>query len=99
MGQIFVAQTNLKFVVSVDQNITGAITTKIKYIKPNGDTGEWVATITNATTGEITYIVAAANILDQYGTWILWAYIVFSNGTIAAGEPFDQIVFEEGNEC
>lgn len=95
MGKIFVGQDKLNLVVTVGQDITGATATLIKYIKPSGDTGSFSATITDATTGELTYDVQAGD-LDQYSNWIFWAHITYADAQIGIGEPVSIHVFKEG---
>ena len=96
MGKIHVGQTALSFVVTVSQDITGATSTLIKYIKPSGATGSFTATITNASTGEITYEDFTATDIFEYHNWIVWAHITFSDGKKAAGEAVQIKVFKEG---
>ena len=94
MGKIYVGQTKLDLVVTVGQRITAATTTQLKYQKPDESTGFFDATITDAEEGELTYIVQADD-LDQSGTWIFWANVVFSGGKQAFGEPYPLQVHEE----
>lgn len=95
MGKIYVGQTALVITVGVRCNITGATCT-IKYKKPNGARGEFAATIVNATTGVIRYTVSSSSDIDQAGLWSLWAYVVFSDGTVAAGESCRIKIYKEG---
>ena len=96
MGKIHVGQTALSFVVTVSQDITGATSTLIKYIKPSGATGSFAASITDASTGEITYAVVDSDDIDAYHNWTFWANITFSDGKVAAGEASKIKVFKEG---
>lgn len=96
MGRIHLGQTALSFIATVSQDITGADPVLIKYIKPSGATGSFAATITDASTGEITYSVVDADDVDGYNNWILWAHITFSDGKKAAGKAFQVKVFKEG---
>ncbi|MBL4593765.1 MAG: hypothetical protein JKX68_08130, partial [Flavobacteriales bacterium] len=59
MGRVHVGQTALDIVRIVGTDITGATPVLIKYIKPSLETGQFTATITNATTGEITYSITS----------------------------------------
>lgn len=45
-------------------------TVAIRYKKPDGTTGTWVATSSDPTSGNIEYVTATAN-LDQEGVWSL----------------------------
>lgn len=96
MGRIHVGQTALSFVATVSQDITGADPVLIKYIKPSGTTGSFTATITDALTGEITYVVENVSDVSEYNNWILWAHITFASGKVAAGKATQIKVFKEG---
>ena len=95
MGKVYVGQTALTITLTTGEDATDA-TCKIKYKKPNGDTGAWDATIVTAATGVIRYSVASSTIIDQAGEWTVWAYITFNDATVAAGEPLKFTVYNEG---
>lgn len=70
MPGVFKGTVGLRIRVSLGIDISGAGEARIRYVKPDGTTtGEWVATIENATTGVIYYDTTAAADLDQAGTW------------------------------
>ena len=96
MGKIFVRQTKLSIVRTLGIDITGGTSPLIKYIKPSGETGEFVATITDASIGELTYAITSITDLDQYGVWIFWGHITDSGGKVIVGEPSRLVVFIEG---
>lgn len=96
MGRVHVGQTALDIVRIVGTDITGATPVLIKYIKPSLETGQFTATITNATTGEITYSITSITDLDQYGVWKMWAHITLVSGDVVAGEASRLVVFKEG---
>jgi hypothetical protein len=52
-------------------DLSGAVSSSIKYKKPNGTTGEWTAT---TSTTEIRYTTLAGDI-DQAGDWELQGYV------------------------
>jgi len=95
MSRIFKGQDKINLVVSVSIDITGATTSLIKYIKPSGDTGSFTATVTDIPTGELTYDVQPDD-LDQYGNWIFWAHITYSDDQVSVGEPTRIHVYKEG---
>lgn len=95
MGKIFAGQTALTLTATMNQNVTDA-TCLIKYRKPSGATGSFVAGIVTAATGVIEYAITAATDIDEAGIWTFWGYITFSGGTVAAGEPDQLEVFTEG---
>lgn len=63
--------------VDVGSDVTGATTRKIKYIKPDGESGEWNATIS---TQYLQYTTVDED-LDQVGDWIIQAYVVTPSGS------------------
>lgn len=95
MGKIYVGQTALTIQLTTGVDIAGA-TCKIKYEKPDKSTGFWTAAIVDTTTGVIKYEIVSADDIDQAGTWIVWAYVTFSGGTVCAGEPVAIVVHSEG---
>ena len=96
MGKIYKNQTALRIRLQTRTNLTGA-TAKVKYEKPSGATGDWDAVISNAEDGVVDYDIAGANDLDESGEWTFWAYVTFSGGTVAPGEPVIVRVYEEGD--
>jgi len=95
MGKVYVGQTAAQITATVDQDVTGG-TCLIKYKKPDGTTGSFAATIITAATGVIRYVIASADDLDQAGKWKFWAYVTFTDGTVAAGEPYKRIIYNQG---
>lgn len=96
MGKIYKGQTALTLRLTTGQDITDASALKIKYRKPSGLEGEWTASEVDATTGIISYTMADANQLNEVGLWTFWAYVTFSDSKVAAGEPVEKWVYDEG---
>lgn len=96
MGNAFNGQTALKIILDTGQDITGA-TALIKYQKPDGTTGSWVATTESSTAGTISISATTGNI-DQSGKWALWSYVTFADGTIAPGESVLREFYTEGSD-
>jgi hypothetical protein len=96
MGKIFKGQTKLQIKLSLEQDITDAKSVKIKFRKPSGLIGSWTATVINPTSGIIAVEPASPETLNETGNWVLWAYIVFSDGRVASGEPVTMAVNWEG---
>ena len=96
MGNIFKGQTKLQIKLTVEQDITEAIQTVIRYKKPSGARGEWTATPADPATGLLKYEPASSATLDECGQWTIWAYVQFSDGRTAAGEPVTMQVNGEG---
>ena len=97
MGKVYKDQTSLRVKLTAGVDITGATTKQIKYKKPGGDTGAWVATVETASTGVIYYDIKSGDI-DESGYWTFWAYIVFSDGRNAPGEVVLEHIYVEGNK-
>jgi hypothetical protein len=96
MGRIFKGQSALTIRLTVGQDITGATSLKIKYKKPSGLEGEWTAVEVDATEGTIGYTMADGDQLNEVGKWIFWAYVTFSDGKAAPGEPVEKWIYPEG---
>jgi len=88
-------QTDLTIELNTEKNITGSLSQKIKYKKPNGLISEWTADVVNASSGIIKYNVIEGD-LDVAGKWTVWAKIIDSEGLISIGEPSDFTVYKEG---
>lgn len=85
MGQLFTNTGQLTIYLDTGIDLTSATVTKIKYIKPNGVTGEWTATVSGTA---LTYDVSNTDI-DVSGTWQFQAYIEIG-GEIGRGEIVTQ---------
>jgi hypothetical protein len=94
MGKIYVGQTALRFQLTTDVDITGALC-QVKHKRPDGETATWSGIILNADTGIFYYDVQAGD-LDLPGDWIMWAHVTFQDLTYAPGEPNTIEVYEEG---
>lgn len=89
-------QAKLRIRLACGIPITGALETEIRYRKPNGATGKWEASVSDAERGIIEYNVTGSSILDVAGPWTLWSYVVFSDNRGAPGAPYRLLVKEEG---
>jgi len=96
MGRIHIGQTRLRISLTCNSDLSNAETVLIKFKKPTGVQGSWVASISNATTGIIYYDVANETDLDMEGAWTIWAHITYDDGTVAAGDPVKMAVYTEG---
>ena len=92
---IFVGQKALRFEARTKTNISGALETKILYKKPDLTTGEWTASILDASQGIIYYDVGMNTELDQDGDWRLRSYVKFSDGREAKGRVVQVTVYED----
>jgi hypothetical protein len=91
MGKIYVGQNELRVQLTCSQDVTSC-TCKIQYRKPDGTTGSWDAVIGTAATGVIYYDVTTTAIIDQPGTWRVWAFVTFTDSKVAYGEAVDMVV-------
>lgn len=96
MSKIYQGQTSLKIQLTCEKDVTDAQETKIKYQKPDGDTGSWDASVSDATNGVLYHNISEATELDQTGWWLFWAYVKFADGRDANGEPVQVKVYAVG---
>lgn len=89
-------QGKLRIRLACGVPITDAKETEIRYRKPDGKTGRWQASISDAEKGIIEYNVTGPAVLDISGIWTMWSYVVFSDSRGAPGEPYKLLVKEEG---
>ncbi len=94
MGKIYVGQTALRFQLTTDVNVTGALC-QIKHKKPDGTEALWSGIISDADIGVFYYDIQSGD-LDQSGDWIMWAHVTFEDLTYAPGEPTTVEVYSEG---
>ena len=95
MGRIYKDQTKVRFRVTCGIDLSEVSVAALKYIKPDGATGEWAASVEDVENGIIYYDVMAGDI-DVAGKWKLWAHLTFVDLKTAPGEPFEIYVFNEG---
>jgi hypothetical protein len=76
-------------------DITGAGTVQIKYKKPSGSTGAWVASVVDAEDGWIRYTLAAAS-NDEDGDWTIWRRVVQADASVIIGRALQIRMHEEG---
>lgn len=96
MGKIYVDQTALKIDLDTGINLdTGVDNVYIKYQKPGNETIlQWNGGVEDTT--HITKILSGGEI-DTKGDWTFWAYVDFTDGSEAPGEPVIVAVHTEGN--
>ena len=99
MGKLYAGQTKLRIRLTMNVDITGG-SAWIKYKKPNGTEGHWVATIENYGSGIIYYDISdSGNDIPaaDYGEWLFWAFATFSDGHTAPGEVVREKFHSEPN--
>lgn len=94
MGKIYVGQ-DFKITLTVNEDITGSLSTKIAYRKANGNEGEWTANIVDNATGKISYDVLDNENTEQ-GILTCWARITDSQGLYYPSEPANFKIYKEG---
>jgi hypothetical protein len=100
-GKIFVGQTRLRITIETQADLTDADAFYIKYEKPDGTEGQWVAVCDDLPKGEIYKDDFIVTDLDLRGIWTFWASIEWqdsSGGTdeAAPGEAFTEMIYDEG---
>lgn len=85
MPQQFINTGLLTISLDTGRDLSSAVVTKIKYIKPNGIGGEWAASVSGTS---LTYDVSNTDI-DVPGTWQFQAYVEI-DGEIGRGEIVTQ---------
>ena len=95
MGKIFRGQSALRITVRTFIDLEGITSAVIKYRKPNGSTGEFLAAVSDPANGVIFHECIEGE-LDASGWWVFWAFVMFADGRTAAGEAAKVYVWEEG---
>lgn len=72
---VFVDQSYLAIELDTKRDLTGATVTQILYKKPNGERGEWEASVSGT---ELHYAVQNDD-LDVRGTWEFQTYVVIGD--------------------
>jgi hypothetical protein len=94
MSRIYGTQTDLTISLATSKDLTGATSLKIVFRTPQGNSGEWNATIQDATSGIIKYDIVSP--LTEVGVWRIWAKVINSSGKLMIGEPTHFTVYNEG---
>jgi len=96
VGKIYKDQSALRIVVKTFCDLDGIKAAFIKYIKPNGDEGEFSAVVIDPVNGILSYECSKGDI-NVAGWWDMWAYIVFEDDRTAAGETVEVHVWRKGS--
>lgn len=97
MGKIYSTQ-KIEIVISYEETYKPTETAdsyQIKYKKPNGESGYWVATI-DANANTISYIGANTSSYGVSGTWYFWPVAIIAWKSPEIGEPIEITIYEEG---
>jgi len=91
----YLNDTGTAIIIDAGEDLSTASLMKIKYLKPSGASGAWIATIVSGEPTKTRYITLS-NDLDESGTWKLQLYVEFStwkgHGEIASFVVYDTIV-------
>lgn len=93
----YVGQEWLRIELTTGVNLTGITGPLIKYRKPSGTYGQFVATVSDIANGILRYDFTTGD-LDEAGTWVFWSHVTFSDGRLAQGEPVEVDVYYEGED-
>ncbi len=96
MGKIFKGQSALRITVNTFCDLEGVLTAAIKFRKPDGLCGEFVAAVGDTAKGVIFHEVIEGE-LDVSGWWAFWAFVAFADGRTAAGETAKVFIWNEGS--
>ena len=94
MGKIYKNQGKLRIELDTGTTCTGAVSKRIYYREPSGAEGYFSAGL--KTDNETLYHECSNNQIDEAGIWVFWAYVEFSDGRIAQGEPVQVEVYDTG---
>jgi hypothetical protein len=96
MGKIHQFQTAVTITRVLGVDITGATETLLKFKKPSLTEGQFTAVVDDATTGKISFTPTSAADLDEYGRWIIWGKVTFSDGSVAESEATTTMIWKAG---
>ena len=74
--------------IDMGEDVSGAVTRKLIYYKPNGETGTWVA-VSRGT--EVIGYQTVAGDLDIPGTWRIQGFATFATGSWTSTEALLEV--------
>jgi len=95
MGKVFKGQSALRITLKTFCDLEGIVSAVIRFCKPNGKNGEFIAAVGDVAKGIVFYECIEGDI-DLSGWWSFWAYITFADGRTAAGETEKVYIWNEG---
>lgn len=95
MRNVFVGQSALRISGRTGTALTDVMACEIRYRKPDSQTGEWTAFVSDENRGVVSYDVLE-NELDIPGWWTFWVYVQFDDERVAFGDAVKVFVREEG---
>lgn len=94
-GIIFTRQDNLIIRLSYTTSPGNIASGRIRYRKPNGETGFWTAVV-DQVNKTFTYTFPRGEFLLVSGTWTFWAYATLEDGRVHPGSAVTQVISREG---
>jgi hypothetical protein len=95
MPKIFKGQSALRITLKTFTDLEGILSAVIKFLKPDGSSGEFAAGVADTAKGVIFHECLEGEI-DCFGWWAFWAFITFGDGRTTAGETSKVYVWNEG---
>jgi len=95
MNKIYAGQTSLAIRAHTGCSLTDVEACEIRYRKPDGTEDAFPAVVLDSLEGVISYDVASGDI-DIHGWWCFWAWVQFTGGKQAPGEPQKVFIYKEG---
>jgi len=95
MGNVFGGQSALRITLRTFRDLGAVSRAAIKYRKPDGRVGEFVAVVDDGAQGDIHHDCIDGDI-DVPGWWSFWAVVTMGDGRIAVGETSRVFVRRQG---
>jgi hypothetical protein len=93
--KIFKFQSALRITLKTFADLEGILSAVIRFRKPNGKTGEFLAAVGGADNSLIFHECIEGEI-DVSGWWAFWAFVTYADGRTAAGETAKVYIWREG---
>lgn len=95
--KVYRNQDYLRIRAHVGQTLSQVQSVVIKYRDPNGEEGSWSATIEDTLNGIVYKDFTAGQTLGVSGIWTFWVHVTFNDSRSAPGEPYSQMIYDEGS--
>ena len=86
----------MRLILRTYVDLTGFQSATIRYLKPDGTSGELDAGVPDPADGLISHEFGEGE-LDAAGWWRFWAFVRFADGRSSAGEAAKVHVWREGS--
>ncbi len=96
MGHVYNTQTFYNIIAEYTKDVSDVIASAvIKYVDPDGNTGQWSPTTIDALNKQVVYNNPNGFTLKA-GSWKAWSYAITTNGGTLLGKPDKFIIKGEG---